>query len=280
MSRKCCLFAMTFFVLSYAYAAAGTNSIGTVSARGDVRVDGYTVQSDGTLFEGTAVETQQASATLRLNNGTEIKLATNSKGLVYSDRLVLLQGESQLKASSSPFHLEAKSFHVSPSGPDNVGLISLNRPNSVDVAAVSGEFRVTSGDGVSPERLSAGEARTLGDDTNPPTGNWSTVEIEGIVSEENNQIFFTTADGTKYLVKGGPFLEQLVGRKVMISGTILYADEHRKHDELVIQWVQASGYGNWFATLGDKLFFIGLLGGAAAAGAYAGYEGTRPPASR
>jgi hypothetical protein len=106
------------------------------------------------------------------------------------------------------------------------------------------------------------------------------VEIEGIVSEENNQIFFTTADGTKYLVKGGPFLEQLVGRKVMISGTILYADEHRKHDELVIQWVQASGYGNWFATLGDKLFFIGLLGGAAAAGAYAGYEGTRPPASR
>jgi hypothetical protein len=273
---------MTLFVFTYAHAATGTNSIGTVSARGDVRVDGYLVQSDGTLFDGTAVETQQAGATLRLNNGTEIKLATNSKGLVYRDRLVLLQGESQLKASSTPYQLEAKGFHVSPSGPDNVGLISLNRPNSVDVAAVSGEFRVTSGDGVSPERLSAGEARALPDDTNPPAGNWSTVEIEGMVSKENDQIWFTASDGTKYLVRGGPFMENFVGQKVVLSGKILYANQPGKSNELVIQSIRGVRGGAWFAgaSVADKVILIGIAGGAAAGGAYAGYESTQPPSSR
>ena len=100
---KSCLLAMILVSFSYAYASGATGSIGTVSARGDLRVDGYTVWGNGTLFNGTAVETGQATATLRLDNGTEIKLAINSHGVVYRDHLVLLQGRSQLKTSGAPF---------------------------------------------------------------------------------------------------------------------------------------------------------------------------------
>ena len=78
------------------YAEAGTVSIGTASVRGDMRVDSYTVNGNATLFDGSVVETGQATADLRLNKGTEITLATSSRGTLYSNRLVLQQGEGEL----------------------------------------------------------------------------------------------------------------------------------------------------------------------------------------
>ena len=57
-----------FSMLSY--AQAGTVVIGTASARGDMRVDSYMVKGNATLFDGSVVETGQATADLRLNKGT------------------------------------------------------------------------------------------------------------------------------------------------------------------------------------------------------------------
>src|ERR1035438_10163191 len=80
----------------FSYAVAGTVSIGTASARGDMRVDSYSVKGNATLFEGSVVETGQATADLRLNKGTEITMSTGSRGTLYSDRLVLRPGEGEL----------------------------------------------------------------------------------------------------------------------------------------------------------------------------------------
>jgi len=38
-------------------AAAGNSAIGTASTWGDMRVDGYRVQGDATLFDGSILET-------------------------------------------------------------------------------------------------------------------------------------------------------------------------------------------------------------------------------
>ena len=43
------------------YASAENVSIGTASARGDMRVDSYVVKGNATLFDGTVVETGQAT---------------------------------------------------------------------------------------------------------------------------------------------------------------------------------------------------------------------------
>ena len=64
------LFAAAMVLCAASYATAGTTAIGTVSARGSLRVDGYAVKGDATLFNGTVVETGQASAALRLNKGS------------------------------------------------------------------------------------------------------------------------------------------------------------------------------------------------------------------
>src|SRR5208283_1855402 len=101
MSRKLQVALVLAWIFSYAVAA--TVSIGTISARGDMRVDNYMVKGNATLFDGSVVETGQASAVLRLDKGAEITMATDSGGILYRDRFVLQQGESELAASTS-FH--------------------------------------------------------------------------------------------------------------------------------------------------------------------------------
>jgi hypothetical protein len=164
---------MMFIAFSCASAWGGTSSIGTVSAGGYIRVDGYKVLGNGTLFEGTAVETAKATATLRLDNGAEIFLSANSSGVVRHDRFELMQGQCQLKASSSPFFIEAAHLNVTPGEPNSLGVVSLNPANSVDkpesnggqivlnlndvtlvVSAITGEFQVSNNAGLSVGQVS------------------------------------------------------------------------------------------------------------------------------
>src|ERR1035438_5823148 len=69
------------------YAAAGTVAIGTASARGDIRIDRYTVNGNATLFDGSVVETEQATADLRLDKGVQITMSTRSRGTLYRDQI-------------------------------------------------------------------------------------------------------------------------------------------------------------------------------------------------
>src|SRR5664280_2661127 len=115
-------------------ATAGTVSIGTASARGDMRVDSYVVKGNATLFDGSVVETGQATADLRLDKGTQITMATSSRGTLYRDRLVPQQGESELAASSS-FQLEANGLHVTPNTPNSRGVVSLKAGNTVEAVS-------------------------------------------------------------------------------------------------------------------------------------------------
>ena len=145
MFKKLQVAAILLCMLSY--ATAGTVSIGTASARGDMRVDSYLVKGNATLFDGSVVETGQATANLRLNKGTEITMSTASRGTLHSDRLVLQQGESELAASSS-FQLEANGLRVTPNEPNSRGVVSLKAGNTVEVASLNGSFGVTTDHGV------------------------------------------------------------------------------------------------------------------------------------
>ena len=71
-----------------ANASAGTVAIGTASARGDMRVDQYKVNGNATLFDGSVVETDQATADLRLDKGVDITMSTGSRATLYHDHIV------------------------------------------------------------------------------------------------------------------------------------------------------------------------------------------------
>jgi hypothetical protein len=213
MLRKLQVASMLLCMLSY--AAAGTVSIGTASARGDIRVDSYSVKGNATLFDGSVVETGQATADLRLGKGTEITLATASRGTVYSDRLVLQHGQSELTASNS-FQLEANGLRVTPNEPNSRGVVSLMAGNTVEVASLNGSFGVTNDHGVLLANVGPGHIVSFAmmEDGDPTT--FSGV---GVISYGNGQYYLETSGNAKYLLTCKD-LKKYIGDKVFVNATL------------------------------------------------------------
>lgn len=197
------------------YAQAGTVVIGTASARGDMRVDSYMVKGNATLFDGSVVETGEATADLRLNKGIKIMLATSSRGTLYSDRLVLQQGESELTANSS-FQLQANGVRVTPSEPNSHGVVSMTSGNTVEVAALTGSFGITNDQGVLLASVRPGLPLSFAMQAG---GTASTVTVQGTISEVNGHFYLTdSATKVRYEVTGSN-LGKALGKTVKVTGT-------------------------------------------------------------
>lgn len=213
MFKKLQVAAILLCMLSY--ATAGTVSIGTASARGDMRVDSYLVKGNATLFDGSVVETGQATANLRLNKGTEITMSTASRGTLHSDRLVLQQGESELAATSS-FQLEANGLRVTPNEPNSRGVVSLKAGNTVEVASLNGSFGVTTNHGVLLANVRPGRVVSFAMQEGANPANFSGV---GLVSFDNGTYYLTTNENVKYVLTCKDS-RKFVGDKVAVSGTL------------------------------------------------------------
>ena len=270
------------FLSSYAYAAGGTGSIGTVSARGDVRVDGYTVSSNGTVFDGSIIETSQFTATLRLNNGDEISLDRNSQGVMHRDRMELLRGRGQLKATAAPFLVEAEGLRIASYGTDATGIVSVSPVNTIDVAALSGEFRVMDGDGFSLGRVSSAGAmsfpvpKAAASQGSAQNGSSYSTTVVGIVSAKGGHYYIELADDSIYELVGGDPVKY-VGDKVVAEGTLQTASASGT-PQFIVKKMSING-GNNRDLKGPILVGSAIAGGAAAI-AFTVYEGTRGSASR
>src|SRR5256885_1496834 len=84
--------------------------IGMVEAEGTFQVDHARVVGNATLFDGAVVETGRASGDLRLNTGARMQLASESRGRVFQDRLVLERGAGQLQGTGS--RIEARTLRI------------------------------------------------------------------------------------------------------------------------------------------------------------------------
>src|SRR5579864_4663683 len=91
-------FAICFLLAgSLTLCLAASPSIGMVIARGGFQIDNSKASGNATIFDGTLVQTGRTPGDLELNSGVRMQLATDSRGRVYHDRLVLEQGAGQLK---------------------------------------------------------------------------------------------------------------------------------------------------------------------------------------
>ena len=96
-------------------AIAAPPVIGTVTAGGAFRLNGDTVKANGTLTEGAVLESGRGSSTVRLAGGARLSLSADSRGKLYSDRIVLEKGDTRLD-NGSGFHLEALGLTIRPDG--------------------------------------------------------------------------------------------------------------------------------------------------------------------
>lgn len=265
----------------FSYASAGTVSIGTASARGDMRVDNYMVRGNATLFDGSVVETGQATADLRLDKGTEITMSKSSRGTLYRDRLVLQWGESEWASNS--FQLEANGIRVTPNEPNSRGVVSLKSGNTVEVAALNGSFGVTNDHGVLLASVRPGKPISLalqaGGNPAPLGYQFSGT---GIISFENGHYYLTTDENVKYEVTGRDF-KQYVGMKVQVSGTLLVSNTQAGGGTLakleVVQINSISVNGPGGMSKKDKLIIGGAIIGAGAGIGVGVYEYNHPLSS-
>ncbi len=211
------------------YAAAATNSIGTVSAEGPVRVDHYAVEGNATLFRGSEVQTGQASANLLLGKGVKMTMATDSQSTLYRHRAVLQHGASELTASN-PFEMEADGLHITPDAPNSRGTVSLMNANTVQVAARSGGFKVTDSQGVLVASVHPGSplnfavqagGTSMGNmgagSSTQPTKPLAFSDV-GMVNQINGHYYLTDAAGNRFELMGNN-LDKFVGDKVVIAGS-------------------------------------------------------------
>jgi hypothetical protein len=272
MFRKLQVAAVLLCMLSY--AAAGTVSIGTASARGDMRVDSYTVKGNATLFDGSVVETGQATADLRLSKGADITMSSNSRGTLYSDRLVLQQGVSELSASNS-FQLEANGLHVTANEPNSRGVVSLKVGNTVEVASLNGSFGVTNGHGILLANVRPGRVVSFAMQAGANPAAFSGV---GLVSFENGTYYLTTDENVKYVLTCKDS-HRYVGTKVVVSGTV----QGQAGGAGAVLCVKEMGInGGSGLSKGTKWLIAGILVAAGAGAGIALAERSSPstPASR
>lgn len=275
MFKKLQVAAILLCMLSY--ATAGTVSIGTVSARGNMRVDNYVVQGNATLFDGSVVETGQASADLRLNKGAKITMSSSSRGTLYSDHLVLQQGESELAASNT-FNLQANGIRVTPNEPNSRGIVSIKQGNTVEVASLNGGFGVSTAHGVMLANIKPGHTVSFAMQEGAKPDEFYGV---GLVTQENGVYYLTTDENVKYVLTCKDF-HHFVGDKVVVSGTIQGGSGQpgATGNTLCVKSMDING-GN--GPLSKKWLIAGILVGGATAAAIAlagrGGNGKLPPVS-
>ncbi|HKF47019.1 MAG TPA: hypothetical protein VKB38_06635 [Terracidiphilus sp.] len=219
-------------MISKAYLAAGlflaasplalaSTAIGTASARGDLRVDGYSIVGNATLFDGSAIQTNVATATLRLDKGTEIKMAGGSLGTLYRDHMVLQHGKSEM-ATSDRFQMDAGGFHVVPTQPGARGVVAVSGLGNIEVAALNGSFQVTNGSGKVMGKVVPGTPKSFADEgagSVSVTGKVSRVNGHYYVTDSNGAIHeFIGKDADQETVNKG--FDKWVGKTVTISGSI------------------------------------------------------------
>ncbi|MBM3740521.1 MAG: hypothetical protein FJW39_32635 [Acidobacteria bacterium] len=142
------LFAAALMVSS----AVAAPAIGTLTAKGTVRVDEGQARGNATLFEGSVVETT-VPARMQLTNGAVFGFDANSKGRVFGNHAVLEQGRG---AVAGAYRVDGLGMSVVT---DTAGraLVSV-RHGVLDVAALDGTTNVLGPKGEVLARLSAGES--------------------------------------------------------------------------------------------------------------------------
>jgi hypothetical protein len=201
--------------LSIGWAAAP--AIGVAITPGSFRVDDSRVIGNGTLFEGTTVETSETSSQLRLNDGVEMRLASGSRGTVFKDRIILDRGAGQLE-NASRFTIEAGGLHIIAQGPNAAGRITVKEDNLIQVAAVRGSFRVLTSNGTTLAALPAGKALEFDAEQAGASAPWS---MTGCVTERDGHFLLRDDTAGVTVELRGAGLASSTGRSVAVTGVVV-----------------------------------------------------------
>jgi hypothetical protein len=207
------VFAKTIvFFASLVTAFAGSPAIGIVTANGYFTLEQSSIWGNSTLFEGAAVETNAASSELALTNGVKIQLGAASRARIWNDRFVLEKGVAQVTSPES-FGITAGGLRIH--GWNSNSRLRVGLTDHVEVTALAGTARVTSGQGFLMASVAAGRSMNFAMQAASATAIMRT----GCLLYKDNH-FILQDDTTQEVVElNGQNLAPNLGNRVEVTGT-------------------------------------------------------------
>ncbi|MFN7993893.1 MAG: hypothetical protein U0Q18_09845 [Bryobacteraceae bacterium] len=193
----------------------GSNAvIGTVVTKGSFQLNQSRSWSNATVFEGSQIETTNWAAQVRLSNGADVQLASESRARVYETRLVLERGIGQV--DSEKYAVEAGGLRISPNGAGSIARVAVNGPKTVQVAAYQGSVIVRNQAGLLLAKLENGNELAF---EPPAQGASTTTQISGCVTPAGSNFTITDETTNVTMALRGSDLQKAAGNRVEVTGT-------------------------------------------------------------
>jgi hypothetical protein len=193
---------------------AASPAIGTVVAKGSFRLDNATVRGNATLFEGATVETAETASSMELSSGARVTLGPESKGRFFGDRVVLERGQGRLDKTAG-FRVEARGLTIQPETGNSTGRVLLAGNTRVQVAALTGSFRVLNARGMVVAKLPPG--LTLAFEPQISSG---PTKLMGRLQNKNGHYLLTDETTNVTVELFGPGLAKEVGHRIEVLGSL------------------------------------------------------------
>jgi hypothetical protein len=137
------------------FVSAANPAIGVALSSGSIMINNAKAAGNATIFEGMTVETGLTGSRLQLKNGANIQLASESRGKIYENRLVLEKGNTQFQAAK-PFEIQTSILRVS--GAENASAQITMKGQTVQVASLMGTLKVANASGAFVTTIAPGTA--------------------------------------------------------------------------------------------------------------------------
>jgi hypothetical protein len=195
-------------------ASGAAPVIGTVTAKGSFRLDNASVVGNATLFEGATIETKNAESQMELSTGARIALGAESKARFYSDHMILEKGRGTLEKAQN-FRFEAQGLTIQPETGNASARVVLGAGVRVELAALSGSFRVLNAKGLLVANVGSGHSLAL-----EPQATDTTSKLSGTLRQVGGHYLLTDETTNVTAEVAGPGLAKEVGNRVEITGAM------------------------------------------------------------
>ena len=117
-----------------------TPAIGIVTAAGHFMIEKSQVWGNSSLFDGSTIQTDQASSDLALRNGVKVQLGAKSRAQIFEKRLALEKGTGQVNAASA-YEVDAAGLKITGERVDCTTPIAVPATLSAPTCARTGLFK-------------------------------------------------------------------------------------------------------------------------------------------
>jgi len=191
-------------------ASASTPAIGVAMSEGTILVNDAQIPGNATVFSGTTLQTQRASSQVRLKDGAQVRLDSDSRGKIFSDHVDLQQGSAKI----SDFSANANGLKIQATGNSSANVTLKGKV--VEVAAITGDVRVFNASGANVANLLPGHALDL--QLQEPTAVSASSFVGCPVKSGNN---FLITDETSNVTAELRGTKLKAGQHVQVTGSLI-----------------------------------------------------------